>query len=216
MGKWSIKKFLLGFLILIIFAILSKVCFGYYPKQNIINMLSSDIKLPSEWSTGEVVAKDINWVVIKTYIKEKSEIKTGAINECYRIWSVDNEHLGQKVVQSISQFSSPLIAEVSFWLNRPELYHYYHLPNFMGTLCEDKKDCYSESIDFPTVNADQVVIVCGMGKPEDCQYWFYWARYGQYIVKTTFFAPNQGWDENLFLNLVKEIDQDFYQRVSTR
>ena len=49
--------------------------------------------------------------------------------------------------------------------------------------------CYLKEWNDKSAHADQEHIVCAMGGEGSCQVFYYWARYGQYIVLVELFAP---------------------------
>jgi hypothetical protein len=53
-----------------------------------------------------------------------------------------------------------------------------------------------------------------MGGENSCQVFYYWARYGQYIVLVELFAPNQGADNKTFSSIVNEVDQWIYSKLN--
>jgi hypothetical protein len=111
------------------------------------------------------------------------------------------------IIEDIYKYDNPITAEAYFWLYRPEIAYMHKRPNFSG-LC-DKSICYPKNWDFSILSADNVIAVCAMGDPQSCQMWYYWSRYGQYILSIYFFAPNQGLDEISFSDIVQKIEKVF-------
>ncbi|MER3427630.1 MAG: hypothetical protein C4334_05960 [Pyrinomonas sp.] len=110
---------------------------------------------------------------------------------------------------------TPIVAAVQFWLARPELYYFDHLPNFnelpfLPGSGDAKR--YPANWRYQAA-ADQELVVCAMGDPSDCAYWFYQVRYGQYIVAMSFFERDvsaERWQrvtDVVNLHLIRKLDQ---------
>lgn len=161
--------------------------------------------LPKNWDSGELPVQDMQWTILPQSMKT-TERKFWTSNNISRFWAnKDAEIATPRIQESIYQYASPVIAMLAFEIFKPEIYYRYHRPNFYG-FCE-KEVCYpSDGLPFET-HADQEHLVCAMGVPSDCQEYFYWARYGQYLVMVRYFGPNMGMDLDVFSQVIHAADQ---------
>ncbi|NEE03984.1 hypothetical protein [Phytoactinopolyspora halotolerans] len=109
-----------------------------------------------------------------------------------RIWSkVDG---GGRLDQTVFLYSNPVWAEGQYWLSQPRWAHSDDYPSFN-----------SATDPYDSADADRSQMVCAAGSTESCQIWFYWARYGQYLVQIQYVGENI--DEEKFRQLVRPVDQ---------
>ena len=123
-----------------------------------------------------------------------------------RYWSDRDLPFASPVVsQNIYTYTSPIWAALHFWISRPEFAFRNDWPNF-----SDPSVGSDEALtEFGTVSssADSQRFVCGMGGRNSCQKWFYWARYGQYLLLMSYFGPNTGLDIADFSKIAGEADR---------
>ena len=177
------------------------------PDRPVVELLISNPIFPSEWESAEVEAKNIEWKEIRTSISKDSDSHFNSDSESNRVWTDQGGNFPPLIIESIYKYGNPIIAEAYFWLYRPEMVYIYKRPNFSG-FC-DKNACYPKIWDLSSLSADNVIAVCAMGDPQSCQMWYFWSRYGQYILSVYFFAPNKGLDEISFSIIVQKIEETF-------
>ncbi|PKO14678.1 MAG: hypothetical protein CVU39_13185 [Chloroflexi bacterium HGW-Chloroflexi-10] len=66
------------------------------------------------------------------------------------------------------------------------------------------------------MNADDLIVVCGMGNTESCQLWFVWARYDNFIASFEYYAPNPGMGETTFFEMFSKVDEIFSKKINFR
>jgi hypothetical protein len=74
----------------------------------------------------------------------------------------------------------------------------------------------SESVKLVTQGrlASQEEIVCLKGTQSTCNVWYYWARYGQYIIRIRLSEPAQGTDLATFNAIIAQLDTKIQQQLA--
>lgn len=164
-------------------------------------LLINDPSWPTEWSTGEIPISSLNWEQTDHEMRSKKPA-FDAESSAKRVWS--NTSSSISIVQEVFQYNSPLKSSFQYWISRPETVYTNKWPNFSNPTHKNQR--YPRSDFSLSSSADQSYPVCAMGTPDDCQLWYYWARYGQYLINVSFFAPNSGIDKYLFGDVVEDVD----------
>lgn len=100
------------------------------------------------------------------------------------------------------RYDSVMQAALQYLLSRPENGDAW--PNFdIPPLAANR---YPAHWPYHSKLADQQQVVCGMGTPSSCQIWFYWARYGQYLLQVSSYTPGEGMDVVMFAQIVRIVD----------
>lgn len=179
------------------------------PEKTPNELLIKNPIFPSKWESGEIIADNIVWEEVSTTNLTRSLPLLGNQIEAIRIWNNQGDNFPPRITEDIIQFDNSLQAEIYFWIHRPEVTYYNKRPNFAG-YCDPEK-CYSSAPVSRSIYASRSIGVCAMGNKQNCQMWYYWARYGQYLVSVIFFAPNQGLDEYNFSSITQEAEKEFLQ-----
>jgi hypothetical protein len=174
------------------------------PQLALDDLLVSSPSFPTRWDSGELPVRVTNWQ--QTDKSNDGTLVSVASSMSHRAWA---SYGMPTIYQTVLLFNNPVEAYWNFWLRRPENARFDDWPNF--TYGCDR--CYPRHWDDKSTHADQQHIVCGMGVEGDCQVFYYWARYGQYIVQVELFAPNQGADNDTFTSIVNEIDQWIWRKL---
>jgi len=167
-------------------------------------LIPEDPSFPLDWSTGEMVASSVDWRISERVSRNAPDAPFGAASSDTRAWTDGGEASATpRISVEVLVYANPVTAWLQYSLFPPERAYRPDWPNFQYHL-EDR---------FPAVwpysggFADQEDVACGLGGPESCQMWFYWARHGQYILSIEFFAPSRGASTELFALVVAEFDQ---------
>jgi len=173
------------------------------PDISPVTLLPESLSLPETWINGEIDSRLIDWQVAWTHVKISPDAQFYASTSAERGWTNSGKPTSMpKIFMGIYKYSSPIHAWLRYWLSRPEIADYGDWPNFPY----HSEQRYPASWPYRSSYADRMHITCGMGGPESCQLWYFWAQYGQYILKAQFFGPNQGMDTILFAEIVREVD----------
>ncbi len=176
----------------------------------LVELLVSNPVFPNNWETDSGHLS-VNWQ------RSSEEVSYGpsqnfSFNKFYslsnlnRCWTNGGAETAlPRICQGVFLYNSPLEAELRYWLSRPELAYDNKWPDFV----------YPSEWTYQSDLAHQEHVVCAMGRPDDCQVWFYWARYGQYILEIEFVAFKGGTRSGLFAQIVQQIDMHMAQRLNT-
>ena len=186
-----------GILCLLFFGLL--LILPKQPKLPPNKLLMDNPSFPTAWDSGEIPVRDIHWQ--KTNKSNSSTLFSKESSMSVRIWESSNG--GVKIDETVLLFDNSIAAYWNFWTQRPEIARLDDWPNFTYG-CDN---CYFHQWTYKSAYADQEHVVCAMGKEGDCQVFYYWAKYGQYIVQIELFAPNQGADNKTLESIVSEIDK---------
>lgn len=167
---------------------------------------------PTKWESGEIFADHIVWREISTKNSMQSSPLFGTVIEATRVWSDQGGIFPPKITEKIFKFDSSLKSKIYFWRYRPEIAFFNKRPNFMGFCNPDI--CYPRDMVLENSYSDHSIIVCAMGNKHNCQMWYYWAKYGQYLISILFFAPNQGLDDKNFYLIINEVENRFIQQIT--
>jgi hypothetical protein len=129
-----------------------------------------------------------------------------------RVWTQTGDRQSTpRITQRVFQYNSPIRAVLQYHLSRPEAAYRGEWPNFTFEDLASRR--YPQLWEYQNDNADQTHVVCAMGDSDACQLWYYWARYGQYLISIQFFAPNAGIDAESFAKMVHEIDARIHEQL---
>ena len=215
MGEWTMKtKHLIavgiGLLLLIPLVCMTVLWQSGRAKVPLESLLADNPTFPSRWNAeGQTILVD--WRVST----EVFSFKRGtfyAASSVGRIWTNGGDKISNpQISQSLFQYDNQIAAEMHYWLSQPEIAYGDDWPNF--TFLDRYSNRYPSDWSYHSRFADREHVVCAMGAPESCQMWYYWARYGQYILQVEFFAPNQGMDTVPFAQVVEQLDTFVGQRL---
>jgi len=132
-------------------------------------------------------------------------VQYGAAESVSRQWTDEGKNVIAPIItQKVFLYNSTFTAAFHYWISRPEFAYSNDWPNFSNPNHKSQK--YPHGDYYSSEFANQDSVVCAMGGPSSCQMWFYWARYGKYLLSVYYFGPNQGMDIELFSRVVTEID----------
>jgi hypothetical protein len=170
------------------------------------DLLLDSHSFPSSWHTG-LEAVSVEWETWKAQSSLEPKYAFYSKSNLGRVWgnsSDKDDFPAQYIAQHLFYYNSPFAAARQHLLSRPEIVYGDDWPNFQ--LSHNKQNRYPLHWQYESPFADQEHVVCAMGSPNSCQLWFYWARYGQYVLEVRFFAANQGMNAELFTQIVVQID----------
>ncbi|WP_116042744.1 hypothetical protein [Amycolatopsis palatopharyngis] len=186
---------------LAILAVVAGVLGGYVVSVEVQGY--PDVRLPvllAPWP--EPLAAEGRWTVDSDMGEPRIRIawSTGSVE---RVWSRDPSigdartgtvfNSDPQIAQAVYRFSSSLVADIRYWLAQPS-----HRTDYPAFAYPD--EAYQSAV------ADRSQTVCATGSLEKCQIWFYWARYGQFIVQLHYI--NTDWASTAeFRQYVEHIDQ---------
>jgi hypothetical protein len=171
------------------------------PEKILMDLLPSHPTLPERWeSSWQSVS--VEWKSPKAYFSAPANNAFWSDSNIGKSWT--NADTSIVVSHRIYHYPSPLRAMIQYYLSRPEVAYGNNWPNF--AIRENRINRYPDAWVYQSHFADQELVVCAMGPPEECQIWFYWARYGQYLMQVRFFAPNRGISAELFAQIVAQFD----------
>lgn len=198
---------------LIILACTSLLLFSRNKTVTLSSLLLDKTNFPETWQVDEE-SIEVNWQPTETITQNGPNTKYSAQQSTSRTWTDNGNKLttaNLQIDQHIFQYNTPLEAIWWYYANYPERIYAQQWPTF--TFPEQKKNRYPLSWKgSPT--ADQEHVVCAMGGYESCQLWFYRARYGQYILEARFFGVNMGIDEDLFEQIIYQMDTQVASTLS--
>ena len=162
-------------------------------------LLLSGAAFPDRWrsDTFEVEAQ---WTMEAGDRSTPGELRSFA--NLARTWTPGRG--SPRITQQIYQYDSVAGAIINFWLARPEWLYGRKWPNFNTPELRVRR--YPAAWPREWVSADAARIVCAMGDLTSCQTWYFWGRYGQYVMKIEFWGPNQGMDAETFMKIVTPCD----------
>ncbi len=166
--------------------------------------LPTQVNFPTRWET-ELGIISVDWKINRTKYYSKGEAWFYASSAVERLWTDRGEaNADPLILVSIFQYENVPMAFFRYRLSSPEYAYWDDWPNFyFSSLARER---YPSDWRYRSSFADEEHVVCGMGKLEKCQVWYYWARYGRYLVEVFFFAPNRGIGPDLFEQIVAQID----------
>lgn len=212
MRRPKLRIILLLFVIICMFIPLLLIEGRLFGEKSPDELLVDKPIFPTKWETGEIFADHIIWEEISTKNSTGSTPLFGTLIEATRVWSDQGGIFPPTITEKIFKFDSSLQAKIYFWRYRPEIAYFNKRPNFMGFCNPDI--CYPREGVFESSYSDRSIIVCAMGNKQNCQMWYYWAKYGQYLISVVFFAPNQGLDDQNFYLIINEVENRFLQQIS--
>lgn len=186
-----------------------------HPIVDINSLLSEGSTFPTEWNSGELKVNNIVWeerLTKDVYDKSRLNSTNGAV---MRVWFEEGEFYPPRIVQSVYSYKYPLMATFTFWRYHPRIYYKNHWPNLSCKNCNNENS-KPKNWDGSLFNADNEIVICGMGNPESCQLWYVWAKYGKYIISFEYYAPNQGLGETVFYQMFSEVDEEFFNLISSQ
>lgn len=190
---------------------------GRRPDVPLDRLLFNGADFPSQWQYGQSTIK-VDWE-IKRESSSYSYDRFRSNNNLGRVWASAKDPVYDpastpRIVEYMFYFDSPAKAAVQYFLSRPEFVYRDDWPNF--DRAGYRKNRYPSSLTYESPHADQEHLVCAMGSPEACQLWIYWARYGQYILDVALFAPNEGMSEQVFSEIVTQMDEHIGRQLVSR
>jgi hypothetical protein len=206
------------FILIIIFSVIVLVVLlmtipKKFPNKTPSALLSSNLDFPSEWTNDKDEVTHIDWI---EYL-EKGNDSTISLNNngitASRLWTNQGLFPNPSIRETIIRYRNPLIAEFYFLLNRPEIYYRNKWPNF-SPFCNDYSYCYSKDWDKNNLINSQEIVVCAMGYPDNCQMWYFWTKYGQYLISIEVFVPSQGMRTNYFQHITEIFIRDFQNKLN--
>lgn len=208
MDKWTVKVIVL----LVMITIVVLLWFGFdlnLSRRQVFEphmLLATNPEFPTEWDMANVGPVRIDWDESETIINVKEDAVFGDISSAQRSWTDNGTDVtSPRIVQKVFSYNNPFIAAVYYIITQPESVRRDVWPNFSNPDNKSKRYPVKEMYESPYADSEE--FVCAMGNPSKCQMWYYWARYGQYILMVTYFGPSQGVNEGLFGNIVDEIDK---------
>ena len=170
------------------------------------HLLSKNPAFPTSWDTGEIDVISMDWRESKMEIRIEPDARFYAMDSAMRIWTHNGiPSSSPDIIQEVFRYENPIKAAFFYRISRPEIAFSNTWPNFSNPANRSQR--YPRNDFYQSEFADQNHVVCAMGEPGSCQIWFYWARYGQYLLSVMYIGPNQGMDTDLFSNVVMEIDR---------
>lgn len=186
---------------------------SWRPEVPLDKLLVEAPNFPTDWSTGEIEVASVEWETSQDALSFEPNNAFYSQSNLMREWTDGGERaVTPRISQHIYRYNNPLKATQQFWLSRPDVAYRHRWPNFTSSKHDDFEQ-YPSNWDSKSSLADKENLVCAMGSPKNCQVWYYWARYGQYLLSVEFFAPNQGIDAALFFQIVTQIDAYVGQRL---
>lgn len=212
------KKYLTILLLSIIILITAllfetKICFS--KKQTnfeIITLLDNGLYFPKNWQSRESTVTSFIWGESETKTLEDDHVTMNSEEVVWRIWFEKDEVFPPRIVQTIYKYKTPLFASLYFWRFNPKIHFYNQWPNLNCLFCK-KEESKPKSLNNSRMNADDLLIVCGMGNSESCQLWFAWARYENIIMSFEFYAPNLGMNETVFFEVFSKVDEELSRKI---
>lgn len=166
---------------------------------------------PTTWNSDRVSA-DVVWQENQTLVDEKPASVFRASASMTRVWAAQpGPDAIPQIFQRVLRYDSSIEATWYFYGSRPEQAYANDWPNFAPEANEH--DRYPTDWNYQSRHAHQEHVACAMGAPDNCQLWYYWARYGQYLLQVQFFAPNLGADTLTFAQVVAEVDSYVGQQL---
>lgn len=178
------------------------------PEMPLVDLLASGSKFPETWQTIELGTVSINWEIAHANFSIPPNTALRSDSNLGNTWAnAEQDNVPATsivIIQHLYHYPNPMKAMVHYYIARPEIAGFDDWPNF--AIRDNKKNRYPQAWTYHSPYANQEHVVCGIGMPRDCSVWFYWARYGQYLMEVRFFAPNRGISEELFAEIVAEFD----------
>lgn len=166
-------------------------------------LMAERVTFPTDWDSGEIDVLSADWREAVEFLSSEPEDSFHATSNLGRIWTAQGNQ-SPRVWQHLYQYDNSIAAAWQYSLSRPETAYSDDWPNFANP--KNKGNRYPTDWYFHSPFADQEHLVCAMGSPASCQTWYYWARYGQYILSIELWAPSQGMDTATFAQIVAEVD----------
>lgn len=195
---------------LIAFAALMLGILSLHDRQDVPleQLLVDDPAFPRRWNYGTETI-EVAWEERVSHFSLSGQWFRSESN-LGRVWTEAGEESdipfpSPNITQFHFRYENALLATVQYLLSRPEITYRDDWPNF--SLPYNRERRQPSEWDYRSGFTDQDHIVCAMGTPDGCQIWFYWARYGQYILEVRFFAANQGMNAQMFSTIAAEIDE---------
>jgi hypothetical protein len=177
------------------------------PEIPLAELLASTPSFPETWSSS-MGTVSITWEIAHANFSIPPNAALRSDSNLGRTWAnaeQDNMPATSIVtIQQVYHYPNPMKALVHYYIARPEIAEFDNWPNFV--IRDAKKNRYPQAWTYHSPYADQEHVVCGIGMPRGCSAWFYWARYGQYLMEVRFFAPSRGISQELFAEIVAEFD----------
>lgn len=174
--------------------------------QLLVDQLSAP--LPTEIK-GEIVS-NINWSINEKLVHNNS---LAFVPNEHQEWFLNGQsNVNYQLKQQIANYQSPVFAlflDMLFPLERTTEEEYGNL--ISEDLVENR---YPSSWVYESNVADRELVICAEGIPSECNIWLYRARYGQYMVLIEFRAFPYGSDENLFAQLVEQVDKHISSQLN--
>jgi hypothetical protein len=183
------------------------------PAMSLEELLAANPAFPQSWATGDVAVQAVDWRVTGEDNTLVPNFASQAEAGLTRTWRANSQEGEPEIAVGIFRYNNPIMAAAQSWLSRPEAYYSDRCINF-GAAGRDE-DRYPRSW-TPSNFADAELAACGIGRPDSCAFWIYRARYGQYLLNIEFWAPNRGMSSEVFLRVVKEIDEHLQERLSSQ
>jgi hypothetical protein len=183
---------------LFIFSLLTWLYIFHDRRQEVVvSQLPFTIDAPRQWPIAYHAEKDAPGA------------EFSASQEMRMQWTRNGEH-GNPPVISVNGFvySTPGRAWIHYFLSQPEIAYYNDWPNFTPGVMEDAER-YPEQWAYQSTSASLETVVCALGDANsgDCQIWYYWARYGQYLLQIRYFGPGLGISAEEFVVIVQDVEK---------
>jgi len=182
-----------------------------HPPIPLESLLAESPQFPATWETDRGPIS-VDWQVGRYFFSQEPRYALNATQNLGRTWTDRGDPTGNpEVSEHIFYYDNVLTAMCYFFLLRPEIAWRRQWPNFYFS--DLHKYRYPSDWHYRSRYADGEHVVCGMGTLERCQLWFYWARYGQYLLEIRFLAPNQGIGPHLFEQIVAQVEPYVGERL---
>jgi hypothetical protein len=203
------RKYVVGGVLVLAVAVASFACCRWLarrPRVEIDSLLAQSPEFPTTWRTDTSVVESVDWQVAEPCFSQEPRFAFGASSNQGRTWTDGGGTAAWPgVAQRVFRYGTTVEAAWRFLISRPEIAWQNKWPNF--SMPDRKPYRYSTHWDYRSRFADQEHVVCGMGVPEDCYLWFYWARYGQYLLEIRLSVPSYaGASAELFEQVVIEVE----------
>ncbi len=126
-----------------------------------------------------------------------------------RQFSWFDKNTSNRVIVIVVDYSCPLLAKLNYSLNDPRGVFQRDFWNFIY----DKENMHPSKWVFQNPEADKDTVLCGSGSENNCEGWFYTARYGQYYILVHSYMMMNG---QVFENIVKVITDKFEKYLDLR
>jgi hypothetical protein len=193
--------YLFATLLLSIFVVFS---LDYQPKIPLKSLLVNAPLFPTQWNNKFNGVVTVQWMLTRDTFSSQQGAGFASTANLGRTWNNGDSQSTPQIIQQIFKYRHSIVATIGYFVSKPEIIYSHKWPNF--TFKGNYQHRYPSNWNYKSTRADQEHIVCAMGHLDSCQLWFYWTRYGQYILEVRFFAPNEGMDSDTFAKITEQID----------